>query len=340
MRRVLALFIVLVSGAVVAQETSVGMQTTKALAGAEVSQEGQQCLACHAENTPGIVVQWSGSAHARQRVDCYGCHRANLGDPATFDHYGQRIAVLVTPLYCARCHKTEVEQFERSWHAEAAHFIGSLESQLNGMVEAAPEPAAMNGCRQCHGSEVRYQGEGKFDCTTWPNSGIGRINPDGSKGTCAACHTLHRFSRAQARQPETCGRCHMGRNPQFEVYNQSKHGIEFRANMGEMNLGSQSWIVGKDYSVAPTCATCHISATSRQRVTHDVDERITSTLRPLGRVKLENPDKRRAAMQEVCSNCHARGLVENFYNGDLRFGVVPVIPSSGTPHPGPSIGIK
>jgi len=47
-------------------------------------------------------------------------------------------------------------------------------------------PAAANGCRQCHGSEVKYLGDGKFDSDTWPNSGIGRINPDASKGTCAA----------------------------------------------------------------------------------------------------------------------------------------------------------
>lgn len=38
------------SNVVLAQETSAGMQTTKALDGADVSQEGQQCLACHAES--------------------------------------------------------------------------------------------------------------------------------------------------------------------------------------------------------------------------------------------------------------------------------------------------
>ncbi|HYK87433.1 MAG TPA: hypothetical protein VE398_01590, partial [Acidobacteriota bacterium] len=29
--------------------------------------------------------------------------------------------------------------------------------------------------------------------------------------------------------------------------------------------------------------------------------------------KLENWEKRRAAMQDVCSNCHAPGWVDNFY---------------------------
>ena len=41
-----------------------------------------------------------------------------------------------------------------------------------------------------------------IDNGTWPNSGIGRINLDGSLGTCAACHSRHRFSLAMARRPE------------------------------------------------------------------------------------------------------------------------------------------
>ena len=278
----------------------------------QVSPEGQTCLDCHSTTTPGIVEQWAGGAHGRKNVDCYGCHRAGDKDPAAFDHYGQRIAVIVTPFYCGRCHQAEVDQFEKSRHAQAAQFIGSLDNALGEIVEGGP--AAINGCRQCHGSEVKYVGEGKFDFATWPNSGIGRVNPDGSKGTCAACHGRHAFSSAQARQPENCGKCHMGPDhPQIEIYTESKHGIQFRANVGKMNLESKSWVVGKDYSAAPTCATCHMSATGNQPITHDVGDRISFTLRPVVSIKLENWEKRRAAMQDVCSNCHATGWVENFY---------------------------
>ena len=28
-----------------------------------------------------------------------------------------------------------------------------------------------------------------MDPKTWPNTGIGRINPDGSEGSCSACHS-------------------------------------------------------------------------------------------------------------------------------------------------------
>ena len=278
----------------------------------KVSPEGQACVACHSTTTPGIVEQWRSSAHAKAGTDCYSCHQANDEDPATFDHYGRKIAVIVTPNYCGRCHAKEVAQFEKSHHAAAAQFIGSLDNMLGEVVEGGP--AAVSGCRQCHGSEVKYVSDGKFDPDTWPNSGIGRVNPDGSKGTCAACHGRHSFSSAQAREPENCGKCHMGPDhPQIEIYNESKHGIQYRANIARMNLDSKSWIVGKDYSAAPTCATCHMSATSHQAVTHDVGDRISYTLRPVISIRLENWEQRRAAMKDVCSNCHATGWVENFY---------------------------
>ena len=278
----------------------------------KVSEAGQICIDCHQTSTPGIVDQWQHSAHAKAGVDCYACHRADAKDPATFEHNGQKIAVIVTPNYCKRCHAKEFEQFEKSRHANAAQFIGSLDNVLGEIVEGGP--AAMNGCRQCHGSDVKYVGDGKFDYATWPNSGMGRLNPDGSKGSCAACHGRHSFSAALARNPENCGKCHMGPDhPQIEIYNESKHGIQFRANIAQMNLASKSWIVGKDYSAAPTCATCHMSATSTQPVTHDAGDRISYTLRPAVSIKQENWEKRRAAMQDVCSNCHAQGWIDNFY---------------------------
>jgi hypothetical protein len=278
----------------------------------QVSEEGGNCLACHESANPGIVGQWEQSAHASEGVDCFSCHEAEEGDPATFEHYGMKIAVIVTPNYCARCHERETEEFEASHHSRAAQFIGSLDNFLGEVVEGGP--AAINGCRQCHGSEVKYLGDGKFDAATWPNSGIGRVNPDGSRGTCAACHGRHGFSSALARQPENCGKCHMGPDhPQIEIYNESKHGVQYRAHREKMNLDARTWIVGQDYSAAPTCSTCHMSATENQPVTHDVGARISYTLRPVISVKLENWEKRRASMQDVCMACHQSSWVENFY---------------------------
>ena len=106
----------------------------------QTSEEGKACLTCHSDSTPGIVEQWQSSAHARKGVDCYYCHKANEGDPATFDHYGHKIAVIVTPSYCARCHAAEVKQAEKSHHAAAAQFIGSLDNMLGESSKEARRP--------------------------------------------------------------------------------------------------------------------------------------------------------------------------------------------------------
>jgi hydroxylamine dehydrogenase len=101
--------------------------------------------------------------------------------------------------------------------------------------------AAVMGCVKCHGSVVKVVGNGKLDAATWPNEGIGRVNPDGSKGSCSVCHSRHTFSLAIARQPESCGYCHLGPDhPQAEIYDESKHGVTYRTLIAQMNLNSPS----------------------------------------------------------------------------------------------------
>jgi hypothetical protein len=52
--------------------------------------------------------------------------------------YKQRIAVVVTPNYCGRCHAKELAQFAKSHHPQAAQFIGSLDNMLGEVVEGSP----------------------------------------------------------------------------------------------------------------------------------------------------------------------------------------------------------
>ena len=137
--------------------------------------------------------------------------------------------MIVSPKDCGGCHQKEVDQQKGSHHAKAGEILASLDNFL-GSVLGGP-PAVAVGCFQCHGSTVKVLPNGKFDPATWPNTGIGRINPDGSAGSCSACHTRHRFSKAQAREPQTCGKCHLGPDhPQMEVYQESKHGILWDVN--------------------------------------------------------------------------------------------------------------
>jgi formate-dependent nitrite reductase cytochrome c552 subunit len=305
---------------------------------AELSAESQGCIACHKESSPVIYEQWGDSKHFRGNIGCYECHKAEETDPDVMDHYGSLISIIVSPRDCARCHEKEVGEFASSHHAKAGRIMGSLDNVLAEIVEGnndfvtpmfpmGTSAAAVNGCWQCHGSEVKVMEGGKLDPATWPNSGIGRINPDGSEGSCSACHSRHAFSVAQVRQPENCGKCHMGPDhPQIEIYNESKHGIAFRANVDKMNLDSPKWIVGEDYSAAPTCATCHMSATVDQPVTHDVGMRISWNNRPAVSIRPEVADAklglpgadipwqtRRANMQNVCANCHNQDYVDAFY---------------------------
>jgi len=304
----------------------------------ELSKATRECVDCHRKESPALYQQWGSSKHYRGNIGCYECHAAEKTDPDALLHYDQYIAIAVTPKDCARCHQKEVAEFSASHHSKAARILGSLDNVLAEVVEGnrgfvtagfptGNSSAAVSGCWQCHGSEVKVLPDGRLDPSTWPNTGIGRINPDGSEGSCTACHSRHAFSVSMARRPETCGRCHMGPDhPQKEIYDESKHGIAFAANVDKMNLDSAKWIVGEDYSAAPTCATCHISATRNQGVTHDVGLRISWNNRPEISVRPEVADAalnlpgkdvpwslRRDNMKDVCSNCHNKQYVENFY---------------------------
>ncbi len=73
------------------------------------------------------------------------------------------------------------------------------------------------------------------------------------------------------------------------------------------------WRAGRDYSAGPTCASCHISATPNQPVTHDVGVRISWTLRPAISDKLPEWEKKRDAMEDVCTQCHSTQYTDNFY---------------------------
>jgi hydroxylamine dehydrogenase len=278
--------------------------------------ESKTCITCHSLQGMGasIVQMWKDSKHFKNGIGCYDCHKAETADVDGFEHHGKRIATIVSPKDCAQCHEQEAAESDASHHAKGAQFIGSLDNILGEIVEGAA--AANSGCRQCHGSIVQANKNGKLDAQTWPNTGIGRVNPDGSKGSCTACHSRHSFSVAQARQPEACGKCHMGPDhPQMEIYTESKHGIKFNAvrSTGVMNLEKDEWIVGKDYTAAPTCVTCHMSATPTQKVNHDIGRRISWTLRPPVSIKLDSADVRRDRMKNVCMQCHAREHTENFF---------------------------
>ena len=285
-----------------------------AAAGAATETVAGKCMTCHKEKTTGLYNQWYKSEHAKHNVTCLDCHQAAKGEPDAFMHEGALIATLVTPKDCGACHQKETEEVTASYHATAGEILESKDAYLAHAAGGAP--VAIAGCENCHGAKIEIDpnSPNKLARLSWPNSGIGRLNPDGSKGSCTACHTRHAFSVKQARQPEACSKCHLGPDhPQKEVYEESKHGNAYYTHKDEMNLDAHPWIVGQDYDEAPTCATCHMSATPNQKVTHDVGMRISWTLRPP--VSKTKPDwqAKRKNMQDVCLNCHGQGFVDGHY---------------------------
>ncbi len=303
-----------------------------------LSAESTECIKCHKDTDQGIYGQWGESRHFRGNVGCFECHRAVKGEPDAFEHFGQYVATIVSPKDCKQCHEREVAEFAASHHSKGGRILGSLDNRLAEVVEGnnafvteafphGTSAAAVSGCWQCHGTVVKVLDEGRLDPATWPNTGIGRINPDGSEGSCSACHARHAFSAEQARHPDNCGKCHMGPDhPQKEIYYESKHGIAFLAYKDKLRMDRPKWVVGEDYVLAPTCATCHMSATKDQPVTHDVGMRISWNNRPVMSIRPDAADakmglagkdvpwqKRRDNMKNVCLNCHNNQWVDNFY---------------------------
>ncbi len=273
-----------------------------------------KCMVCHKEISPGLYQQWFTSNHALHNVTCIDCHGAKRNDADAFKHEGSYISTLVTPKDCGACHQRETEQTGMSYHAKAGQILESKDAYMAHV--AGGHPAAIAGCESCHGSKIEIdpKSKNKLARKSWPNSGIGRINPDGSLGSCNACHTRHGFDKSQARQPESCGKCHLGPDhPQKEIYEESKHGNVYFTNADKMNLDADRWIVGEDYFSAPTCATCHMSATKAQKITHDVGNRISWTLRPPVSKLKENWKQKRSNMKNVCNNCHCEVFIDGHY---------------------------
>ena len=285
---------------------------------------GKNCVECHRVKTPGIYHDWKASVHAKVGVDCDKCHRANTEEAVLKSHlqYDQRtISGVVTPINCQGCHPKEAEQYAKSKHANTHAIMWKVDYWLNDNMNNQIE--RVTGCYACHGTVVDVI-DGKPKAGTWPNVGVGRINPDGSKGSCSSCHTRHRFSIVEARKPEACDQCHLGPDhPQIEIYNESKHGTIYHAEGHQWNWNPDNrwWQAGKDFR-APTCAACHMSAATGVPKSHDVTERLSwETQAPLTvRPSEFKPfpastdwETERQKMQQVCLQCHSKTWTDHHY---------------------------
>ncbi|MBL7187574.1 MAG: hypothetical protein ISS70_14730 [Phycisphaerae bacterium] len=186
------------------------------------------------------------------------------------------------------------------------------------------------GCIECHGSFVLAEPNGKLQ--GWPNIGPGRINPDGSLGSCTYCHSGHRFSVEEARKPEACGQCHLGPDhPQHEIYEESKHGNLYATSGESWNWKAPVGEWGPEDIDAPTCATCHMSGFGDiVQTTHNVGERLYWELQSKKSVpqwkgpdevdliteRIPDPVQAERGRQEmllVCAQCHSSQWANNYF---------------------------
>ncbi len=224
-------------------------------------------------------------------VGCFECHGLNpKAHKDNFEHNGYRINVVVSPADCRTCHPTEVDQYSGS---KKAHAWGNLAlnpvysmlvDAVDGVIEVrgrkqrlAQKPASQASraqtCFACHGTKVEVTGTRKVDTddgemtfpilSNWPNQGVGRINPDGSRGACTPCHPRHGFSLEVARKPHTCGQCHLEPDvPAYNVFLESKHGNIYESVGHGYDWDHVPWRVGLDFR-APTCAACHMAGLAK-----------------------------------------------------------------------------
>jgi len=219
-------------------------------------------------------------------VGCAECHtmHSDQHPEDSFEHNGFTIHTVVSPSDCAACHPVETTDFADNLMAEAYSNLMDnpvymmMVNNTNGLAtfndqefhhQDADDVSNADSCLACHGTIVQVTGKttrdtdmGEMEFPTlsnWPNAGVGRINPDGSKGSCASCHTRHQFSIEMARKPYTCGECHKGPDvPAYKVYSVSVHGNIQKSMDKSWDYTAVPWTVGKDFT-APTCAACHAS---------------------------------------------------------------------------------
>ncbi len=265
----------------------------------EVDEISARCINCHEKKglAPKMITEWKASKHAVVGTGCIECHEAKPDDFDAFKCPESDILIgkHPTPNDCAKCHEEQVAEFGNSKHG-VAQIMMALKGPDRNVFE--PTISTKHGCEQCHN--------------------IGNYWPDGSIGECDACHSKHRFSLVQARKPETCGECHIGPDhPQIEMYLESKHGNIYTANGDEWNWNYKSG--DPPPFSAPTCATCHMSATiTSGKATHNVSERLSWESQAPFSVRTQEYwgkktwQEKREGMLGVCYQCHSKSFADRY----------------------------
>lgn len=314
LRLLLAFIFVLLTVEIVSaqQYLKIGSETkllTKYSADAVTTDETARCLNCHSTRMPKLVETWEKSTHAKNGVGCYECHKAEKGDEtARQGHFSFNVQLPVSPAKCGFCHQQQYEEFASSLHATAFDKI-----KFMPMRESDPELFEAS-CTTCHGSLVKLK-KGKPVDNSWPNHGIGRVNPDGSLGSCAACHGFHTDSLKVVRDSSVCKKCHdTDFSPAYTNWSMSMHGSASDKAIENVDFTRKHLNLTDDPVMKPNCQTCHMLAPDKKSAsTHNVSARISWKFGSLKAEHKEDWGEKRLNMQKSCRNCHGSTQVEQYY---------------------------
>ena len=217
--------------------------------------------------------------------DCLACHQkdtrgifqawvnskhAKAGVDCITCHQNHEVAQpkksAVEPEVCAQCHAEKFEQFQMGRHS-----ITWDRMQEHRQYQATPDPLKKAFCERCHNIQNK----------------------------CNSCHTSHAFHPEEAREPESCKKCHTGlAGPHDEMYASSLHGTIYAAE--------------KSLTRAPTCASCHMPKGTHNITFGIVYDSWGNAVDKSGKsLSKEEQEKIRKEMAEgVCYQCHIKSLTQ------------------------------
>lgn len=296
----------------------------------------QQCVKCHADETPVWVNAWKKSTHA------------NL----------DKIRKL-TPKDATFYKKAKLEEVEKNLRSlgrlgegERLKEVGCIDCHVDVNAKKSADHRAdlrmptADVCATCHLQEFGER-ESERDTITWPKDQWPKGRPshaldfkanietsiwagmpqreiaEGCTGChqnqnkCDTCHTRHTFDAVEARKPKACALCHSGiDHNNWEAYTTSKHGSVVDI------LGSQwNWNVplkdafSKGGQTAPTCQTCHMEY--QGKFSHNMVRKVRWANYPsvpgiAENIKSDWSEKRLEAWVKTCTNCHSESLARSY----------------------------
>jgi predicted CXXCH cytochrome family protein len=229
------------------------------------------CGVCH----PDIRVEFERSVHAREEIDCTGCHGGDAtastvqgAHRGSFRGAPRRRDI---PALCAGCH-ADIRRM-RPYNLPVDQYALYQTSQHGVLLAKGDERVAV--CTDCHGRhEIRRRDD--------PESGVFRRNV-----------------------PQTCGRCHgagvAGAPPRdgspYAGYAAGVHGRAF------LDQGS---------ATAPTCASCHGAHGAAPPGVGDVDKVCGQCHATARSYYKEGPHARAVAggTGPECSQCHGSHTID------------------------------